>query len=219
MELGKGARGLRSNMSSPFWKLLLAGLAIAAFGAPAVAQMPAPNTYAGFQNREVKALSDDEIGDLKAGRGMGLALPAELNGYPGPRHVLDLANQLGLAGQQRAKIEGLFNSMKSEALPLGQKLIAAERDLNRQFVDRTITPERLKSAIAAIAQIRGELRDTHLKSHLSTAELLSPDQIHRYAELRGYTGTAVSTGGPSPAAKIMHGTMSGQMHQHMTGDK
>jgi len=207
MELGKGAKGSRSNMSSLSWKLLLAVVAIAAGGAPAVAQMPAPNSYAGFQNREVKALSDDEIGDLRAGRGMGLALPAELNGYPGPRHVLDLANQLGLTDQQRTKIEGLFNSMKSEALPLGQKLIAAERDLNRQFVDRAITPERLKSATAAIAEIRGELRNTHLKYHLSTAELLSPDQIHRYAELRGYTGT--------PAASAIPGPMGGQMHHHM----
>jgi len=199
-------------MSLLSWKVVLAGFAITAAAAPAAAQMPAPNSYAGFQNREVKALSDDEIADLKAGRGMGLALAAELNGYPGPRHVLDLAKQLELTDQQRTKIEGLFFSMRSEALPLGQKLIAAERDLNRQFVDRTIAPEQLKSATAEIAQIRGQLRDTHLKYHLSTAELLSPDQIHRYAELRGYTGAASANAG-APAGEMMHG----QMHQHMMG--
>lgn len=198
---------------SPSWKIVLAGLAIVAAGTPVVAQMPAPNSYAGFQNREVKALSNDEMADLKAGRGMGLALPAELNGYPGPRHVLDLASQLALTDQQRTKIEGLFNSMKTEALPLGQKLITGERDLNRQFVDRTITPERLKSATAAIAQIRGELRDTHLKYHLSTAELLTREQIHRYAELRGYTGGGTSVS--APAGGMMHS----QMHQHMMGGK
>ncbi len=204
-------------MSSLSWKLLLAGLAIVAGGAPAVAQMPASNTYAGFQSRQIKALSDDQMADLRAGRGIGLALPAELNGYPGPRHVLDLADQLGLTADQRTKIEGLFQSMRSEAIPLGQKLIAAEKELNQRFIDRTITPERLQAATAAIGQIRGELRDTHIKYHLSTAELLSADQIHRYAELRGYTGTAVSMGAPDPAANMMHGTMGGQMQQHMMG--
>ncbi len=197
-------------MLSLSWKVVLVGLAIVAGGAPAVAQMPTPNTYAGFQSRQIKALSDDQMADLRAGRGMGLALPAELNGYPGPRHVLDLADQLGLTADQRTKIEALFQSMRSEAIPLGQKLIAAEKELNRQFVDRTITPEQLKAATAAIGQIRGELRDTHLKYHLSTADLLSRDQIRRYVELRGYTGTAVSMGARGPAAN-------GQMHQHMMG--
>ncbi len=39
--------------------------------------------YAGFQDRPIKALSQQQIDDLQAGRGMGLALAAELNGYPG----------------------------------------------------------------------------------------------------------------------------------------
>ena len=204
-------------MLSLSWKAALAGLTVAIAGAHAVAQAPPPHPYAGFQMRQVKALPDEQIGDLTAGRGMGLALPAELNGYPGPRHVLDLADQLGLTTQQRTTIERLFESMRSEAIPLGQKLIAAERNLDRQFVDRTITPEQLKAATAEIAQTRGELRNTHIKYHLSTAEVLSPDQIRRYAELRGYTGTAVtSTGHPGPAGNMRpaHGAM--EAH-HMSG--
>jgi hypothetical protein len=59
--------------------------------------------YAGFQQRTVKALSEQEIADLRAGRGMGLALAAELNGYPGPAHVLEKADALGLSSAQRAK--------------------------------------------------------------------------------------------------------------------
>ncbi len=205
-----------TKMSSSYSKIVFAGLVSIAVVSPALAQMSTPNGYAAFQNREVKALSGNEIADLKAGRGMGLALAAELNGYPGPRHVLDLAEQLGLTDQQRTRIEGLFNSMRSEALPLGQKLIAAESDLNRQFVDRTITPERLKSETVAIAQIRGDLRDTHLKYHISTADLLSQDQIHRYAELRGYAGSAVSKGSANPA-NVMQGAKAGQMNHHMMG--
>ena len=188
--------------------LACAGLACVALGTPGIAQ-PAPSQpYAGLQTRAIKALSDQDIADLRAGRGMGLALPAELNGYPGPSHVLDLAGELGLSEQQRASVQALFDSMKAEAVPLGQKLLAAERDLNRQFAERAITPERLKAATAEIGAIRGELRYTHLKYHLSTSALLSADQSRRYAELRGYTGSM------HPPAGHMPGMMGGGPHQH-----
>jgi hypothetical protein len=173
----------------------VAVLLVIAAGVPADAQSQPAHPYAGLETRAIKALSDQEIADLTAGRGMGTALPAELNGYPGPAHVLEYAGQLGLSAQQRAGVQQLFDSMKSEAIPLGRKLIAAERDLDRDFAERTITPERLKTATAAIAEIRGELRNAHLKYHLSTAALLDVDQIRRYAELRGY-----GTGGESSAA-------------------
>src|SRR5713101_7284302 len=162
------------------------------------AQMSPTQPYAGLETRQIKALSGEQVAELRAGEGMGLALAAELNGYPGPRHVLDLANQLGLTDEQRAGVQPLFDSMKSEAVPIGQKLIAAERDLNAAFVERTITPEKLQAATAAIAEIQGKLRDTHLKYHLATATLLSPDQIRRYQELRGYI--AVASAPDSPAA-------------------
>jgi hypothetical protein len=49
-----------------------------------------------------------------------------------------------------------------------------------------ITPERLAELSAAIGKIQGELRPVHLKYHLTTAELLSPDQAREYSDLRGY---------------------------------
>src|ERR1700754_4442005 len=115
-----------------------------AFGS-AGAQTP----YAGMQTRSIKALSDQQIADLKAGRGMGLALAAELNGYPGPLHVLELADKLELSAEQRASVQRLFDSMKAEAMPLGIRLIDQEADLDRQFAGRTVTPESLKAATAA----------------------------------------------------------------------
>ena len=162
--------------------LLVALLASSA----ALAQTP----YAGMQTRGIKALSDKEIGDLQAGRGMGLALAAELNGYPGPLHVLELADKLGLSAEQRGKVQQLFDSMKSEAVSLGTKLIEQEAELDRQFSGRSITQERLKAMTAAIAATQGQLRETHLKYHLSTVALLSPQQIQQYAQLRGYAGHA-----------------------------
>lgn len=43
---------------------------------------------------------------------MGLAKAAELNGYPGPLHVLELAVDLSLTAEQKAATETLFKSMQ-----------------------------------------------------------------------------------------------------------
>ena len=150
--------------------------------AAAVAQAP----YAGLQLRTVKALSPEQISDLSAGRGMGLALAAELNGYPGPAHVLELSDKLELSADQRGQIQALFDSMKAEAQPLGEKLIEQESNLDGLFASRSITRESLRVSTTAIAGTQAALRETHLKYHLSTAAVLSREQVRRYAELRGY---------------------------------
>src|SRR6266404_8132926 len=150
--------------------------------AAANAQTP----YAGMQTRSIKALSAAQVADLGAGRGMGLALAAELNGYPGPSHVLELADKLELSTDQHAGMQRLFDSMKAEAMPLGSKLIEQEAELDRQFASRTVTPESLKVSTAAVAATQGMLREIHLKYHLSTGSILTPAQMTKYAELRGY---------------------------------
>src|SRR6516165_12280402 len=122
-------------------KSLAAAICLPFFAQVAFAQSP----YAGMQTRTIKALSDQQIADLKAGRGMGLALPAELNGYPGPVHVLELSDQLGLSAEQKARVQALFESMKAEAVPLGAKLLEQEAALNEQFANRSVTPESLKT--------------------------------------------------------------------------
>jgi Spy/CpxP family protein refolding chaperone len=161
---------------------------IALLVGPACAQSP----YAGMQTRPIKALSEQQIADLQAGRGMGLAMAAELNGYPGPAHVLELADKLELTPEQRSQVQGLFDAMTRDALPLGAKLIAQEANLDRQFVGHSITPESLKAATAEISATQGALREHHLKYHLTTVNLLSPTQIKRYSELRGYGDHAMT---------------------------
>ena len=123
----------------------------------------AQSPYAGMQTRPIKALSEQQVADLRAGRGMGLALAAELNGYPGPSHVLELADNLDLTTDQRTKVQGLFDSMKAEAISLGARLIEQEAALDKQFASRTVTPESLRASTAAIATTQGVLRETHLK--------------------------------------------------------
>ena len=170
---------------------LYAFIALALTVPPSHAQHPQP--YAGMHARPLKALSDEQLADLKAGRGMGLALAAELNGYPGPRHVLELQKELVLSDAQRTRAQQLFDAMKAETIPIGQQLIAAETDLDRQFAARTITPISLEAATNAIGVTQAKLRAAHLKYHLSMLEVLTAEQVRRYSELRGYA-SATPTG-------------------------
>src|SRR3954447_20268589 len=118
-------------------KYLLVAVAFVLGFADAHAQSPQP--YAGLQSRPLKALSERQIADLRAGRGMTLALAAELNGYPGPLHVIELADALVLTADQRARMQALYEAMKAEAVPLGERLITQEAELDREFASRAVT--------------------------------------------------------------------------------
>lgn len=142
--------------------------------------------YAGLQQRSVKSLSDQQLADLHAGRGMSMALPAELNGYPGPSHTLELAQPLALTPQQRARTEALFARMQQEARAAGADWIDAETALDRLFSERAATPETLRAATTAAAQAQGRLRETHLRYHLAMLDVLTPAQVEAYNRLRGY---------------------------------
>lgn len=168
-------------------KFIIAAMVTMVLTTPALAQHQHNQTpYAGLQQRPVKALSDQQLGDLRAGRGMGLALAGELNGYPGPLHVIELADQLALNADQRAQVQRLFAQMKAEAIPVGETLIEQERQLDREFSEQRISPASLDRLTSQIGETQAKLRAVHLKYHLTTADLLSTHQRHRYAELRGY---------------------------------
>ncbi len=159
---------------------------VAMQGHPNGAEATTASPYAGMENRSPKALSDQQIADLKAGRGMGLAIAGELNGYPGPAHVLELADALQLSDHQRTRTKALLESMKAETIPIGERIIAEETVLDHLFAERRITPSSLDAETSRIAAALGELRSSHLRYHLAMAEMLSRAQITRYAELRGY---------------------------------
>ena len=142
--------------------------------------------YAGMERRAVKALSEQQIADLRAGRGMGLSLPAELNGYPGPAHVLELGDELHLSNEQRSRAKALYEAMQTETIPIGERIVAEETVLDGLFAEKHVTPTSLQAASSRIASLQGDLRAAHLRYHLAMSELLSPEQIVRYTELRGY---------------------------------
>ncbi len=148
--------------------------------------------YAGQEARGIKALSQDDIEGLLAGAGTpfgGMAKPAELNGYPGPRHVLDAydAGEFQLTNEQHKQIEALYEEMRSEAIELGEKIIDIEKGIDDAFTGKTITNAFLQEKVKESADLYGQLRVVHLKYHLSMVEILTPQQVEKYNELRGYT--------------------------------
>lgn len=144
--------------------------------------------HAGKEARAIKALDDAEVRDYLAGAGMGYALAAELNGYPGPLHVLELATELGLTAEQRAATQGVFDRMKERATSLGEEIVALEQQLDQRFAHRHIDAAVLGDLTARIATLQGRLRAVHLAAHLETTALLSAEQITLYPKLRGYEG-------------------------------
>jgi Spy/CpxP family protein refolding chaperone len=175
---------------------------LAALALPAAAPGASERPYAGLEQRPVKALSEQEAADLLAGRGMGFALSAELNGLPGPRHVLDLADALRLDAAQRAAIGRLFEEMRDSAVALGRRVVEREAALDRLFAAPRPDEAAIKAAVAEIAALRGDLRFLHLGYHLTTRDLLTPEQIAQYRQARGY--------GPAQPAPAGHGH--GQPH-------
>jgi len=155
---------------------------------PAAANSPT-QPYAGLTDRPIKALSAKELDDLRAGRGMGLALAAELNGFPGPLHVLEHADALGLDTAQREIAAALTTRMRRAAISRGEALIAAETALDALFRDGVPTEAAVAAATATIGATQGALRLVHLATHIEMRDALTPHQRARYAALRGYSGS------------------------------
>jgi Spy/CpxP family protein refolding chaperone len=144
--------------------------------------------YAGQETRGIKALSEGEIEAYTAGEGLGLAKAAELNHYPGPRHVLDLAAELGLSQHQKQETQRVFDRMHRLAVKLGKRIVAKERQLDRLFASQRIDQATMRTLVSEISRLQGELRLAHLSAHLEMKKLLTRAQVAKYDELRGYGG-------------------------------
>jgi hypothetical protein len=164
----------------------------------AAAQPPAP--YAGQETRDIKALSKQDVESRLNGQGASMAKAAELNGYPGPAHVLELAKELALSADQREATETLMQSHKARASKLGADVVEAERALDRLFAAHRADASSVQGAAARVGELRAALQAEHLTTHIVQTRILSADQVRRYQVLRGYAASpagAASGGGHS----------------------
>lgn len=150
------------------------------------------SAYLGQESREVKALSDEEIRAYLEGSGAGLAKAAELNHYPGPAHVLELARDLHLSDEQKSRTQSIFDTMQKGAMQLGQALVEKERELDRQFSGKAVTQASLHALLDQIGLLQAAIRRYHLQAHIEQYAILTEAQIVRYDALRGYTSATAA---------------------------
>jgi hypothetical protein len=138
--------------------LRLSTLIVVALALSAFAQEHQHSPYAGHEMSEIPSFTPTELEQLRNGDGMGLARPAELNHFPGPKHVLELAAELELRQEQRTRVEEVFAAMQQQARALGAEITpfgsaaSAERASLRRLAegkpDRSVLKERLPGAPA-----------------------------------------------------------------------
>ncbi len=148
--------------------------------------------YSGEQTRTIKALSQQQISGYLNGKGLGYAKAAELNQYPGPSHVLELAQQLQLSDVQLVKTQSLFADMKAQAIMLGKQLVKKEQQLDQLFLTSTINSDKLKLVLTEIAALEAKIRFVHLNAHLAQKTVLTSQQVQHYEQLRGYNSASHS---------------------------
>lgn len=179
--------------------VLAATLVLPLATAAIATEAPPEGPYAGQEQRTIKSLSAKDIAELRRGGGWGLAKAAELNGMPGPTHLLELQDAIPLEAAQVAALEALFKAMQGDAILVGEELINLEAALDAQFRNGTVTEANLRDLLAQIAETRARLRYIHLATHLATPALLSEQQISRYNALRGYAEAGDACAGEAPA--------------------
>ena len=165
---------------------LAISLVVTVLNGAVMAQDHQTSAYAGQETRPIKSLSEDDIAVLQRGGGWGLAKAAELNGVPGPTHLLEMKDEIPLSLDQVEAITDLFRSMQANAIAAGERLIALEAELDAAFQARSVTDNSLRRLLDRIAVTRSELRYIHLSTHLRTPEILTERQIAKYNTLRGY---------------------------------
>jgi Spy/CpxP family protein refolding chaperone len=180
----KRKQGVRFAIIAALGIMTLAGSSLSSLSN---AQSP----YTTQVNSPIRGLSTQEVDDLLNGRGAGYARTAELNSSPGPRHVLDLKQELALSPEQEQRLEVIFRQMNTEAKQVGQDIVRLEQQLSNAFNQRTISESEIEEQTQQLATLYGQYRAIHLKPHVEVQRLLSAEQVAKYNELRGYSAPSV----------------------------
>jgi Spy/CpxP family protein refolding chaperone len=128
------------------------------------------------------SLTAEEVQQLLEGDGMGMARAAELHGYPGPKHILERAEDLALTPAQREQITAIRGRMLAEAQRLGREIVEQEHALDEAFRSKAVSRGDLVARARAIGALRADLRAAHLAAHLESVTVLTPEQVRTYYE-------------------------------------
>ena len=129
------------------------------------------------------AMLEAEREAIEKGEGFGMAMPADMHGYPGPKHVLDMKKELKLTAAQEASMQKLMATMKAKALAKGKDVLLAEQRLEDYFALGKSEDE-LREETFRVASLRAELRWVHLAAHVAGKRILTAQQLATYQKLR-----------------------------------
>jgi len=131
---------------------------------------------------------------LELGAGAGMASYADLNGYPGPKHVLEMRDTLRLTDDQEKNLEAIFDEMSENARAKGELIIAKEIELDAKFRLGVATMSGVLRLSGEIGMLRGELRAVHMTAHIQAKEILTKQQIGLYNAIRHKSSQHTSGG-------------------------
>lgn len=134
-------------------------------------------------SRSQSVIPPDREGLLR-GQGMELAAIAESNNWPDSKQVLAMKNELGLTRDQVKKTEALEKVTGSAAGAKGEEIVQAEEELADMFQSGTASEKAVRTKLEHIGKARAELRFIHLQAYLRMKQILTPDQVKQYAELK-----------------------------------
>ena len=121
---------------------------------------------------------------LEKSEGAGMASYADINGYPGPKHVLEMQETLKLTDDQIKDISAIIDEMSENARATGEMIIAKERELESSFRLGKAGESYTKQLATEIGSLRGALRSVHLNAHIQAKSVLTKEQIATYMAIR-----------------------------------
>ena len=174
-------------MYANIWKAVL--LYLLAFSLPVQPLAGAGRVFAAPRQDAPGAMAhhhsclDEERAAIERGEGLGMAGPADRNGYPGPKHALELRKELKLSPEQVAALEKVQAGMTEKAIARGKEMFSAEVRLEEMFHEGRPEAE-LREQSFRIDSLHAELRWVHLSAHLAARALLTPEQVALYQRAR-----------------------------------
>ena len=134
-----------------------------------------------------QACADEFDAVVRDGRGFGMAFAADQHGYPGPMHVLELKDRLGLTAEQETRVRAVMAAMFAESRPKSARLLEAEARLRTLFASGAADEAAVRAATAEVERARNGVRLVHLLAHLKTRDLLTDTQRQAYHAARWTT--------------------------------
>lgn len=135
----------------------------------------------------IRSLPGRDIVALAGGEGGGLAKIADLNGYPGPRHVLDMDAHLNLTTRQREQLRQVMSTMEADAKEVATRYLSALAQLEEDTRQGSLSGDQFLKRYRAVEALRTELGAVHLITHFKTKDLLTPAQVATYYKPQGQT--------------------------------